>query len=537
MTFGEYYTLKNRGTDYYSGSLKEMYQGAIGQLKANESNIKYTGELERYLQERFYPTKETSEKITTMHNNLKSAIEKLYEQEYEKRLKDFEFGQETVHFDSDELIKIIREEHEAWEHKNKISLDVMQQRLNKVKAVQKELDNNPGEHKLNAYKNEMQRLIEIYNKMIARLLATGEDDLHFGSSSKKTGHTITNQSYYDLVNEADSLFKIVSTESGTFSSQDYGNVLEWCLKAYSSDAEYKAEKLEKHLMDEFSKDFIKSFTTTEGTQSADTSISMKLDSLNIVEDEKYEKNFIKTKENDDVFLTIKDPRGGQEFSLKWTKSFSPDTKGRQGKMDVSFKLKTSKNKKVPFRISAKNWATLDRDFGSTSLIFGLLRSGGQFLSTHYSFLMQDENKDNVVTNLLNRAHETAKFACMLDILQGYSQKNTYADTLVINNRKNKKIMVYSIFNIVESIYNNLSGFELGGYNGNEIYGDLKSLSSTIRKMSFDERAGEGNSKLYQELAYKYLQALKVNLKYKNIIEFYGNQAKGQSKSKSKKKSK
>jgi hypothetical protein len=45
-------------------------------------------------------------------------------------------------------------------------------------------------------------------------------------------------------------------------------------------------------------------------------------------------------------------------------------------MDVNFTFNDVAGKPIPFRISAKNWQTLNRDFGETNIVYALLRSAG-----------------------------------------------------------------------------------------------------------------------------------------------------------------
>ena len=139
------------------------------------------------------------------------------------------------------------------------------------------------------------------------------------------------------------------------------------------------------------------------------------------------------------------------------KDFNPD-KDRQGKMDVEFMFNTEAKQTIPFRISAKNWQTLDRDFGETNVIYALLRSAGNESAVEYAFAMQDKDATN-----LSAAHRLAKYSLLVDILMGYSQQNNYADTIVINVRNEQRVIVASIIDIVDQINADLNSFNLAGY--------------------------------------------------------------------------
>jgi hypothetical protein len=115
-------------------------------------------------------------------------------------------------------------------------------------------------------------------------------------------------------------------------------------------------------------------------------------------------------------------------------------------MDVEFTFNdTSTGKQIPFRISAKNWLTLDRDFGETNVIYALLRSAKNNGAVNYMFAMQDEHNDNNV----QFAHMLAKYSLVTDILMGLSQSEKFADTIVINIRSERRVIVGSIVDILD----------------------------------------------------------------------------------------
>jgi hypothetical protein len=65
------------------------------------------------------------------------------------------------------------------------------------------------------------------------------------------------------------------------------------------------------------------------------------------------------------------------------------------------------------------------------------------------------------------AHDMAKFAIVLDTLMGYSQKNNWADTLVINLRAKKHVVVEHIPTLIKDVYNHKSSkISVVGYTTN-----------------------------------------------------------------------
>jgi hypothetical protein len=85
-------------------------------------------------------------------------------------------------------------------------------------------------------------------------------------------------------------------------------------------------------------------------------------------------------------------------------------------MDVDFTFKDGENL-IPFRISAKNWDSFDRDLGSVSLIYAIIRSVGDASTLGYIYSMQDEWGSD---SLKKGYHNLAKYAVFADIVMGLS---------------------------------------------------------------------------------------------------------------------
>lgn len=145
-------------------------------------------------------------------------------------------------------------------------------------------------------------------------------------------------------------------------------------------------------------------------------------------------------------------KGNDNYTLevKW----NSNAKGRQGKMDVDFKLKKGKDGKessepVSLRISAKNWAgsLSSHDFGSTGFTYAIsrtLQDDFKLKSLIKALAMPQEGID------LNSIHKLAKYSLFADILMGYSQESLYADTVVIN-CQGKGFLVFPLKAIFEEI--------------------------------------------------------------------------------------
>ena len=168
---------------------------------------------------------------------------------------------------------------------------------------------------------------------------------------------------------------------------------------------------------------------------------------------------------------------------------------RQIKMDVSinFRPKNSKTTKI-FRASLKNWGSNTRSLGETSILGAILRTSDTETTNIYSLCLLGEN------NTLMMAHRIARLSILMDIVTGFSQKEGYADTLIINTGTSIKV-INPISLINESYSQNIKG-----YNGEEIQ-DVASK----KKKNMESIQSPGRTKLYCGNIQAYLAAKKVEV--------------------------
>lgn len=168
---------------------------------------------------------------------------------------------------------------------------------------------------------------------------------------------------------------------------------------------------------------------------------------------------------------------------------------RQIKMDVSinFRPKNSKSTKI-FRASLKNWGSNTRSLGETSILGAILRTSSNETTNIYSLCLLGEN------NTLIMAHRIARLSILMDIVTGFSQKEGYADTLIINTGASIKV-INPISLINESYSQNIKG-----YNGEEI----QDVASKIFK-NMESIQSPGRTKLYCGNIQAYLAAKKVEV--------------------------
>ena len=126
----------------------------------------------------------------------------------------------------------------------------------------------------------------------------------------------------------------------------------------------------------------------------------------------------------------------------------------------------------------------------------------------YIYALQDKKAGS----LLQQAHDLAKLSIVADILMGYSQKNNYADVLVVNLRSqsNPQIIVKSLKDIFDDLENNLDKLRQSVSNYEDSV--LEKRLQTIRQKLRAE-----NSKTYADMALNYLNSVNVTVYYNQLM--------------------
>ena len=494
MTLGEYYDNRNRGVDP-ERAIKQVHDNIMSDVY-RQHTVEQCKELQDYLNQAFYPEKYLNGETNKFAQAIPLLISEAYQQKYNAAIDKFSMGASGVSYGKvslDTLPIMIREKHESFEHKTKIYVSTIKERLEKVKKALNELSNvTSGD--IEGYKQELLAL----EKILGQLL-----DIK-GVEQDKRGAYINlkgNDSVLQLVKDMDEKFAAASEVGGLFTPQDYGQVLEWILQAFSNNGEDIAEEGAEYLTDEF----ITKMMNTAGSVKTPTNSDKILELSKITVDNKDKKKYVtkkKNTKNETTEFTIH--AGKSSFHFQAVQGFNPNSE-RQGKMDVDFTFNDKAGNVIPFRISAKNWQTLDRDFGETNVAYALLRSAGAESAMEYAYAMQDEHQEG----LQDAFHRVAKYSILVDILMGYSQKENYADTIVINVRNEQRVIVASIIGIVDEINKNLNKLDISGYDDPTLETRL-----TIIRRALDR--APGRSEEYISLSMKYLQTTKVRLMYSAI---------------------
>ena len=427
--------------------------------------------LQQYLQEVFYPTTEKGQKLANQYNQM---ISEIYVSEGRKALKNFNIGDRVYRTDLDTAGQLIRDRFESFSHKQYIERATIDKRLKEVKKALRDLSLSSMSKiddisiKLNQLKKQLYALQKITTDDKGRI------------------QLLEDQNIYKQVQEMDALYAALSIDT-IVSPKDYGDILEYTLNAMNEPVDNITRGMTQEL--------INKIVVTEGSKST----GQKGATIKIPKPEN---------------LSFKDKKvyisnGKGSFSFTYESSFNPDSV-RQGKMDVKLTL-PGQEAMSPFRVSAKNWGAL-HDLGETPLAYALFRSLGNSEEGMYAYAYTLQDKNN--TAAINQAHELAKLAIVADILMGYSQSGGYADTLVINYRAKRQVIVRPMQEIFDQIEKKLRSLKIDGYKDGLIQRNIASLSKIAISRSQDSQTQD---QYFQTMSLKYLQSIRVLLKYSSLI--------------------
>lgn len=205
-----------------------------------------------------------------------------------------------------------------------------------------------------------------------------------------------------------------------------------------------------------------------------------------------------------------------------------DKNAKQGKIDVLINLPEAGD----FRISAKNWQDThsdeysNYDLGNTSILAALSRSlQKDSIINDYSITLQHPlERRTPGDNALAAAHNLAKLALITDIVMGMSQKQNYANTLVILERAQKDVFVFDIVDEINKIIKNIDmtkfvpndqreAFYIDGYNAERYNVD----AIKIRKNVFDQNDRTGTrTRVYRDFMKLYLNKQRIAVKVQEL---------------------
>ena len=169
---------------------------------------------------------------------------------------------------------------------------------------------------------------------------------------------------------------------------------------------------------------------------------------------------------------------------------------RQIKMDVLINFKSeNSNSTETFRASLKNWGGNIRSLGETSILGAILRTSNDDTANIYSLYLLSKG------NTLTMAHRIARLSILMDIVTGLSQKEGYADTLIINTGTSIKVI-----NPISLIVKNYGQDFIKSYSEKEIEGVADKIFKNMKSIQ-----SPGRTILYCGNIQAYLAAKKVEV--------------------------
>lgn len=506
MTLGDYYKLKHGAGATPANVLNNVHRKAISRLNGNSSTMQCQ-KLQDYFNRVFYPeVYGGGEDTTTLNRRINTLIQQAYQKKYDAALNGFSMGASKVTYGVKDMPGIIRDKYEDFDHKQRIYYTTIEQRLEKTKRALENIPlNTQGAEQLDRLKEELNILKKSLKELLK--LKTGEDDKYLNLTN--------NPDLLGEVKKIDAMYQTLSHVDGVFQSGDYGQILEWVLQAFSAESEPIIDDISDNLLSDL---MLEKMTKTAGSSTTggrghEDLIRVKTSDMTI--DGKDVKTFKKknSKGKEETYVSV--GKGKGKFEFKYVREFNPDS-DRPGKMDVNFHF-NNEGKIIPFRISAKNWDVLSgRDFGDSAIAFALLRTVGNDTTTGYIYTMGDKD---AIPAWSRDYHKVAQYALLLDILMGYSQANNYADTIFINVRSEKRVIVASITDILNRINDDIDSWEIGSdYKKRAIESNLQSIRKTISKRKIENKSHE-----VEALSLKYLQATRVKLMYMSIQKYISTQ--------------
>ena len=395
MLYSEKLEQENINFDFIRAK-NDLKEKAYNRLKISSAD---TEELQGFLQELFYP------KGIGQNKKLEEKLAKIYEEKAGKVFENFSLGENKLKLKSlDDDLKIIREQYEQCSHAQKIQLNTIYQRLNKCEMLLKKIDKLD---KITEVQEEIKREAENLQKNLNDFLIGYKED---GLKPEDYIFIEKNENALALIEKIDKSYEKLSVY-GIY-PKDYGDLFELALGLAQYNIDNMVDLTAEELLEEVEK-------KVKGSEkvSGDTQFNVQ----DIIEG-------IDFKKDGSVSLNSKKGAGSS----------------RSQKMDIIFSFSQGQNKKRDYRVSAKNWET-SGDFGETSLWYVIQRT---FNLEEANVFLKTMGKPNTSKNQLQKAHEFAKMAIFLDIIMGYSQKNGWVDTIVLNIRKQKKIIVESIIELL-----------------------------------------------------------------------------------------
>lgn len=459
-------------------------------LKAR-SRKKELKEIERYLTSVFYGK---DPKLNNITKSLEKAAIEYLESVTGKIINSFDFSQGSLDSgsDFDRTFKIALDEYEQMQHKTGVYAVTLKKRLEKIKKQLENISNIEKWHYNVRANKEVQEIKDNLRKCkeeIEKLLLQEASQI-----TPKMGAKYNIDKYKDQIELIDDLYqKTTFLSSMPIPVWLMGDIFEKALQAVSEQAKLELiENVTEEELDKIIKDTFKA--STKGSQTGNRGSYIKSTGAKLVE-----ANNKKIKRNKNNKVEVK---GENNSSFSLNTIFSD----KQVKADVMFQMPSITRQ--TFRVSAKSWSGMDskHGFGETGLAAAIIRTSSNVdkaLSYGFSFYNPDKQPDAVLG--------FGKMCVLLDVLAGVSQKEGYADTIMINDKSESQIVVFSIGEILENANNLLMKESKQIY----IQGEDKITKYQILKLKNRQRSNFNNRNIINEILIN-MNAIKMTLAYPTV---------------------
>ena len=523
MNFREYIgTVKGQspGADavrgYYT-QLKSTFASRLSQTDKTEQDFK---ELENFLNDIFFPKDNGDKKQSDFYQ----VLVKSYNAVYEKKVSEgLQIDKAYTYADVKRIKTKLSQQSNVDQAACNKALATMERQKRDIDNIINELKGTKNGRELEKSYEKMLKKIPDLNNAIGEFfdyykLNDPEHSAAWDTEKHKMIISAERGTTKDLIPQLREFENFYQNVRSTFCAtpQMLGNVFEYALALASADWEQMKEKTTKKALKEISSAIKDTKVTGDKTFSRNQNgLDMKIEIGELMGDNLGQLNatsYLKDNDTSSEVLCI------DNLELVYYNTLDPG-KDSFGKVDVMFSVPSVAGGKL-FRISAKNWSSIANSIeriGETSILAGIVRTMGTQGAYNYMFTMQHP-WGSAGDSIISQSHEMAKLSIMFDVVMGYSQKSGFADTLVILDRQQKRIVVRDIFDLIrrtmeQGTLSSQSPLYINEYDPTYIEEHARMLRQNVMQSI---HSGNGKSNAYKGLMAMYLNSIKVSVRMKNL---------------------
>ena len=470
-------------------NLTDVISNAKKRLKNDAPYDSYKA-LQKYLQGIFYPNKvkNATQQQKDINAKIRKAMSEYLSDVLKKTVNDYTFDQNKVNTEAN---VIPMDKYESFSHSQYIEVQTLDNRIQKIKNALENLNENDFVKSKGNYQ-EIKEELKTLKQQCEDLKKNGPRGSHKVKGIEIETIVIKgNDSLIEQLRKIDTLYQsLVYMYDMPIPNWLLGEVFEKSLDLAFQSIDYDnfAEKLVL--------DALKSQKTLGSIVDKRGSLKLGMTGYRIVSQPQSGKTKNFTYE-------VKSPTSNKTFKIAGV--FNP----KQQKMDVELNFGNDSNidKKLrnrDFRVSAKNWQTLSgSDFGETDLGGAILRNATLYDALTYGLQLGWFEYTESDKTYEEQLHHFARLNLLLDIVMGYSQENGYTNTIIINDRANSEIKVYSIRKILDNVKKQIIDLsKCSNYNEEKVKSILKEALDWTEHLNTQE---------YEALLLNALRSMKFNI--------------------------